>query len=179
MHAHRVRHILDEAGLSEVGIFASGNLDEYRLADLKAKAAPIDGFGIGTRMNTSSDAPYLDCAYKLQMYDGRPKRKTSEGKATLPGAKQVYRTINNGIMEHDLIATADEHQQGKTLLKPMMHDGKTLAPLPELEDIRNHAAEELAQLPDYLRALKPEQTYPVHLSERLQKLVHELDAGTA
>ena len=74
-----------------VTIFASGNLDEYRLRELVRQQAPIDGFGVGTRMNTSADAPYLDCAYKLQEYEGRPRRKRSEGKATWPGRKQVFR----------------------------------------------------------------------------------------
>ena len=90
-HARRVRAILDDGGLRAITIFASGNLDEYALRELVAQGAPIDGFGVGTRMNTSADAPYLDCAYKLQEYDGRPRRKRSEGKATWPGRKQVYR----------------------------------------------------------------------------------------
>lgn len=83
-----VRAILDDAGVQSIGIFASGNLDEYRVRDLVAAGAPIDGFGVGTRMNTSADAPYLDCAYKQTEYAGLPRRKRSEGKATWPGRKQ-------------------------------------------------------------------------------------------
>lgn len=80
--------------MHEVRIFASSNLDEYRLHELLAAGAPIDGFGVGTRINTSADSPYLDCAYKLQEYAGRARRKRSEGKATWPGRKQVYRRVD-------------------------------------------------------------------------------------
>ncbi len=86
-HARRVRAILDAGGLGRVTLFASGSVDEYLIRDLLAQGAPIDGFGVGTRLDTSSDAPALDCAYKLQEYAGRPCRKRSEGKATWPGRK--------------------------------------------------------------------------------------------
>ncbi|MCG6861595.1 MAG: nicotinate phosphoribosyltransferase, partial [Chromatiaceae bacterium] len=91
-HARQVRAILDRAGLSSIGIFCSGGLDEHDLVRLRAQGAPIDGFGIGTRLDTSADAPYLDCAYKLQEYAGLARRKRSEGKASWPGRKQVFRT---------------------------------------------------------------------------------------
>src|SRR3970282_1306077 len=87
----RVRQILDDGGLPDVTIFASGNLDELKLHELISAGAPIDGFGLGRPLDVSADAPYLDCAYKLQEYAGRPRRKRSEGKATWPGRKQVYR----------------------------------------------------------------------------------------
>jgi nicotinate phosphoribosyltransferase len=91
-HARRVRRIFDAGGLQEVKIFVSGGIDEFALRDLLAsKQAPIDGFGIGSGMDTSYDVPTLDCAYKLQEYAGRARRKRSEGKATWPGRKQVYR----------------------------------------------------------------------------------------
>lgn len=89
--ARGVRQKLDEAGLEHIRIFASGNLDEHRAAEFITQAVPIDGFGIGTRLTVSDDAPFLECVYKLQEYDGKPRRKRSEGKATLPGAKQVFR----------------------------------------------------------------------------------------
>ena len=92
-HARKVRHILDRGGLTATQILASGNLDEERIQTLVTGQAPIDSFAIGTAMTTSADAPYLDCAYKLQEYAGRPCRKRSEGKATWPGRKQVYRRI--------------------------------------------------------------------------------------
>jgi nicotinate phosphoribosyltransferase len=96
-HARRVRRILDDGGLAEARIFASGNLDEHRLQELILGGAPVDGFGVGTRILTSADAPYLDCAYKLEEYAGKPRRKRSEGKATWPGRKQVYRQFDDDI----------------------------------------------------------------------------------
>src|SRR5690606_10075766 len=87
-HAAKVRQILDAGGLGEVTIFASGGLDEDKLLALERSKAPIDGYGIGTSLVTSFDAPALDCAYKLQEYAGVARRKQSEGKATWPGRKQ-------------------------------------------------------------------------------------------
>ena len=86
-----VRRILDDGGLAEVTIFASGGLDEDPVAEIVRAGAPIDGFGIGTSLTTSSDVPALDCAYKLQEYAGLARRKRSAGKATWPGRKQVWR----------------------------------------------------------------------------------------
>src|SRR5512140_3526780 len=103
-HARAVRAILDRGGLSEVTIFSSGNLDELKVRQLLASGAPIDGFGIGTSLDTSSDAPFFDCAYKLQEYAGAPRRKHSEGKATWPGRKQVYRHFaEDGMFERDSV----------------------------------------------------------------------------
>ena len=92
-HARRVRAILDAAGLTEITIFASGNLDEYRLRDLVTQGAPIDGFGVGTRMNTSADAPYLDCAYKLQEYDGTAASQALRGQGDLAGPQAGLSTL--------------------------------------------------------------------------------------
>jgi len=93
-HAFKVRRILDKGGLAHATIFASGSLDEYVLERLARKQAPIDGFGIGTHLDTSADAPYLDCAYKLVEYAGKARRKRSEGKVLWPGRKQVYRSYD-------------------------------------------------------------------------------------
>src|SRR5678815_1298996 len=104
IHSRKVRRILDDAGLKDIGIFCSGNLDEYRLRDLVQDGAPINGFGVGTRLDTSEDAPSLECVYKLVEYDGQPRRKRSEGKATWPGRKQVFRQYgSSGQMEGDTI----------------------------------------------------------------------------
>ena len=117
-HARQVRRILDRNGLQEVIIFASGDLDEYRLRALIASEAPIDGFGIGTRLDISVDAPSLDCVYKLQEYAGKPRRKRSEGKATWPGRKQVYRRINSdGIFVADCLGLESESEPGTPLLR--------------------------------------------------------------
>ncbi|MGB5079866.1 MAG: nicotinate phosphoribosyltransferase, partial [Burkholderiales bacterium] len=106
-----VRRILDEGGLSQATIFASGNLDEYRLRDLLASGSPIDGFGVGTSLVTSSDAPFLDAVYKLQEYAGVPRRKRSTGKATWPGRKQVYRHFDaRGRFDHDVVSVEGDGQ---------------------------------------------------------------------
>ena len=175
-HARRVRAILDAGGLPGVSIFASGNLDEYRLRELIASAAPIDGFGVGTRINTSADQPYLDCAYKLQEYAGQPRRKRSVGKATWPGRKQVYRQFDrDGHFAGDMIATVDEPQAGKKLLQTVMRDGRRLEPSPPLASVRDYAASQLASLPPVLRSLDPAPAYPVGISAALRELTRQLD----
>ncbi|MDD5249846.1 MAG: nicotinate phosphoribosyltransferase [Rhodocyclaceae bacterium] len=175
-HARRVRAILDGGGLGSVDIFASGNLDEFRLRDLVAAGAPIDGFGVGTRMNTSADQPYLDCAYKLQEYAGRPRRKRSEGKATWPGRKQVYRSVDAAArFVADLLTTADDAQPGEALLQPMMRAGRRLAPSPQLTQVRDYAAAQLARLPPALRSLDAAPAYPIAVSARLRELAQAVD----
>ena len=176
-HARKVRHILDQAGLTRISIFASGNLDEYRLAEFIAAGAPIDGFGVGTRMNTSADRPYLDCAYKLQEYAGVARRKRSEGKATWPGRKQVYRSYGDtGLMRGDVLTTLDEVQPGKPLLQPVMQQGKRLAASPLLAVVREYARAELATLAAPLRAMtQAPSAYPVTVAQPLRLLAAEVD----
>ena len=176
-HAKAVRRILDAGGLREVQIFASGGLDEEALQALLAAGAPIDGFGVGTRLGVSADAPYLDCAYKLQEYAGRPSLKRSEGKATLPGRKQVYRTSGaGGRMARDTLTLEEDPQEGEALLVPVMRGGRRLdAPVP-LDAIRARVRRELARLPDGLRRLSREPQdapYPVHISPALNALAHQ------
>jgi nicotinate phosphoribosyltransferase len=176
-HARRVRAILDAGGLADVTIFASGNLDEFRLRDLEKEGAPIDGFGVGTRMNTSADAPYLDCAYKLQEYEGRPRRKRSEGKATWPGRKQVFRrTTPDGCFDFDVLTIDGDAVDGRALLEPVVRAGRRVAPLPTLEAAREHCARELAALPDALRSLDEAAPYGVEVSPALRALVGAADA---
>jgi nicotinate phosphoribosyltransferase len=159
-----------------VRIFASGNLDEYGLRELLASGAPIDGFGVGTRMNTSADRPYLDCAYKLQEYAGEPRRKRSEGKVTWPGRKQVWRHHDDqGRIAGDLLTTAEDPGQGEALLRPVMRGGRRLAPSPALAAVRTHASAQLAALPEALRALDPAPPYPVAVSEPLRALAEAVD----
>src|SRR2546422_10709502 len=146
-HARRVRRILNDGGLPDVRIVASGNLDEYAVQELMAVNAPIDSFAVGTHMTTSSDAPYLDCVYKLQEYAGRASRKTSEGKATWPGRKQVYRHVGaDGRMAYDVLTLADDPQDGTALIQPIMREGRRLAPAPALADVRARVADELVRL---------------------------------
>lgn len=176
-HARQVRAILDQGGLPEVTIFASGNLDEYKLAELISAGAPIDGFGVGTRMNTSADRPYLDCAYKLQEYAGVARRKRSEGKATWPGRKQVYRSHgSDGRLAGDVLSTVDAVEPGQALLVPVMQQGWRCAAAPTLDAVREHTRAELARLPEPLRALhvaaKP---YPVTVAAALRQLADAVD----
>jgi len=179
-HARRVRAILDHGGLSDTRIFVSGNLDEYAIRDLLAAGAPIDGFGIGTRMVTASDAPYLDCAYKLQEYAGRPKRKTSEGKATWPGRKQVFRYLREGRMHRDTVTLEGETVHGaEPLLRQVMQAGQVVLPSPTLTEVRACAQTRLARLPARLRELDRVPAYPVHISRRLRALAARLDQGSA
>jgi len=175
-HARHVREILDAAGLADTTIFASGNIDEYSLEKLILERAPIDGFGIGTHLDTSEDAPYLDCAYKLQQYAGIPRRKRSEGKATWPGVKQVYRRFDaDGLLAGDTITLVDAPCTGRPLLKAIMLGGELVETLPTLERIRLYAEDQLNRLPENLRVLKNAQPYPVRISAELCALTESMD----
>ncbi|MGG1943407.1 nicotinate phosphoribosyltransferase [Trinickia sp. NRRL B-1857] len=177
-HARRVRRILDDGGLTGVTIFASGNLDDYRLRQLIAEQAPIDGFGVGTRMNTSADAPYLDCAYKLVEYAGEPRRKRSEGKATWPARKAVYRLWGpNGVMAGDWITLARERRDGEPLLEPVMRGGVRCEQPVTLSCAREHARRQLRALPGAQRSLDVDEPYPVAISDGLRELARRLDEG--
>jgi nicotinate phosphoribosyltransferase len=175
-HARQVRQILDEGGLRHVTIFASGDLDEHVLRDMFASGAPIDGLGIGTRMDTSSDVPYLDCAYKLEEYAGKARRKRSEGKQTWPGRKQVYRSYDaNGRIAADMVTLETDVQPGEPLIMPMMRGGKRLEPAATLADIRSHAAANLVRLPEPLRQLQEPYEYRVEISGALRELAQQVD----
>jgi len=178
--SRKVRAILDGGGLSDVTIFASGGLDEYAIQSLIAAGAPIDGFGVGTSLTTSSDQPALDCAYKLQEYAGLPRRKHSPGKATWPGRKQVFRQHDaSGRMREDILTTADDRQEGEPLLITVMEGGRRLGAAPSLADIRTRTRRELASLPEPLRALQVEPVYPVWVSDKLVGLAEETDRRLA
>ena len=176
-HACRVRQILDAGGLGDVQIVASGNLDEYELHRLvQQKCAPIDSFGVGTRVLTSADVPYLDCVYKLQEYAGQPRFKRSEGKATWPGRKQVYRSLDvRGRMAGDAVTLEGDIRPGEPLLEAVMQNGHRLAGPSSLSEIRTRIATQLAQLPEELLSLETsERPYGVLISEPLQKLTKGL-----
>lgn len=179
-HARKVRKILDDGGLKNVIILVSGGINEDVLLQMKAENAPIDGFGIGVNLDSSIDAPSLDCAYKLQEYAGIPRRKRSEGKATWPGRKQVWRTYDReGRMVGDVLSVETDKQTGEPLIVPVMRGGKRLAPAPTLDDIRARAARDLARLPERLRQLEQGVTYPVKVADALVKLAEEADRHTA
>ncbi len=174
-HARAVRAILDAAGCQTIRIFASGGLDEHSLLSLCRGGAPIDGFGVGTSLTTSSDAPALDCAYKLQEYAGRPRRKRSEGKATWPGRKQVYRHYDaDGGIASDIVALVEEPVDGEALLRPAMRNGQRVDGLPSLAEARATATASLARLPRALRRLEWGHV-PVEISQGILDLVAEMD----
>ncbi len=177
-HARAVRAMLDQAGLQQLTIFASGNLDEIRVARLLADGAPIDGFGVGTSLDTSSDAPLLDAIYKLQSYAGIARRKRSEGKATWPGIKQVCRSRDDaGLLAGDRVQLAGEPCAGELLLEPVMRAGRRCADAPTLEQSRRHCAAQLDALPPRLRRLEPaDPPYQVEISAALRALADEVDA---
>jgi nicotinate phosphoribosyltransferase len=172
-----VRRTLDEARLDGVTIFASGNLDEHELARLVAAGAPIDGFGVGSRLAVSADAPYLDAVYKLVAVEGRPVLKLSTGKATLPGSKQVWRRRDGGLLAGDVVALRDEEppKGAKPLLEPLASGGERLV-REGLAEARERAAAQRAELPDEHRALAAA-PYPVEVSARLAALRDELERG--
>jgi nicotinate phosphoribosyltransferase len=144
------------------------------------EGAPIDGFGVGTSLTTSSDVPALDCAYKLQEYAGLARRKRSAGKATWPGRKQVWRRYDAaGRMIGDMLSLDGESQPGEPLIKLVMQKGRRVAPSPSLAAIRTLAASELARLPEPLRRLVPGASYPVAVSDALVMLAQDVDRRLA
>ena len=167
------RKILSDAGLQDVRVLASGGLDEFDIDALLSAGAPIDGFGVGTKLGVSADAPWMDWAYKLAEYDGAPVLKLSEGKASLAGRKQVYRqTDGDGMYASDLLALADEQlaeQDGAPLLADVMRGGQRTSPAPTLEELRERFGENFALLPERYKALRGADFYPVHHSWALEE----------
>jgi nicotinate phosphoribosyltransferase len=177
--ARKVRAILDDGGLKDVIIVASGGINEDVLKNMMVKQAPIDGFGIGVNLAASIDAPAFDCAYKLQEYAGTPKRKLSEGKTTWPGRKQVWRHYGTDRrMKGDVLSIESDRQVGEPLIIPVMRGGKRLAPAETLATIRERATRDLARLPERLRRLEQGEPYPVKVSDALNTLAAEADRAT-
>ncbi len=175
----QVRAVLDQGGAGDVRIFASGGLNEYELERILTADAPIDGFGIGTDLDVSTDAPSLDCAYKLQEYDGRARRKRSTGKATWPGRKQIFRRCrSDGRLDGDVVGLESESTHGEPIMIPVMREGRRTGPAESLDVIRERAATSLAALPEPLRSLCERAEYPVEISAAVRQLAAEIDART-
>jgi len=175
-----VRAILDEAGFPGIRILASGGLDEHSVARLVAVEAPIDGFGVGTRLVTGGDDPSLDAIYKLVQDQRGPQMKTSTGKATLPGVKQAYRVEESGLLRADTLALADETVlPGWPLLHRVMADGRRLDPPEPPAAARERCRAGLASLPEPLRSLEAVAAAPVGISAGLARLARDLAAGRA
>jgi nicotinate phosphoribosyltransferase len=168
--AKQVRVMLDDAGLSGVEILASGDLDEDRIAELLAADAPIDAFGVGTRLGTSHDHPSLGAVYKLVEDARGPRMKLSEDKVTFPGRKQLYR-----FADHDVLALAtEEGPGGRPLLEPQMVGGRRLGPGPSLAESSERRRAAVAAMPGRLRELRPVTPYEVRVSDDLAGLVARL-----
>lgn len=177
----KVRKLLNEKELNYVKIFASGDLDEFKIELLLRKGAEIDAFGVGTKMGTSEDKPYVDVIYKLceimdENGDFSPMMKLSEKKVTLPGRKQVYRFKDEkGIFEKDVIALETEKAEGEPLLAKVVEKGEIAYDFPSLKEIRATAAKSLALLPEKYKKVTSAFEYPVEISPELEKLIAKLE----
>lgn len=173
------RRILDEAGFNSTKIFVSSGLDEYVIEDYLNRGAQIDVFGVGSSLVTSDDAPKTDMVYKLveSEENGRlvPRMKIAEGeKATLPGAKQVYRVEENGKYVKDIIGLCDENLEGEGRLVQIFKDGRLTYRLPKLDEIREKARRELEKLPEEYKRIRSPEAYPVQVSEKIMDLGRQL-----
>ncbi|MBO3832947.1 MAG: nicotinate phosphoribosyltransferase [Candidatus Brockarchaeota archaeon] len=173
------RRILDEAGFNSTKIFVSSGLDEYVIEDYLNNGAQIDVFGVGSSLVTSDDAPKTDMVYKLveSEENGRlvPRMKIAEGeKATLPGAKQVYRVERNGKYVRDVVGLCDEDLEGERRLVQVFKDGRLVYRLPKLDEIREKARMELEKLPEEYRRIRSPKAYPVEVSGRILDLGRQL-----
>jgi nicotinate phosphoribosyltransferase len=176
--SRQVRAILDQAGLPDARIMASGDLDEYRIRDLVIAGAPIDAFGVGTQLATSADAPALSAIYKMVELDisgiKRFTAKYSAGKISLPGAKQIFRED-----ARDVVARSGECGKGEALLRPVILAGRLVEPLPTVEQARRRAADSLAKLPPALRQLEVTEPWPVLYSRELRALIEQTRLNVA
>jgi nicotinate phosphoribosyltransferase len=173
----KTRAILDQGGLDSVGLFASGGLDEYKVAEIIGRGAPFTGFGVGTAMGVSDDVPSLDIAYKLCAYGGHGRLKLSPGKPVLPGRKQVHRFEVDGKAVRDVIARETEDLPGRPLLVAVMRDGKRLpGDATDLAAAGARARDEIARLPESVRAITPaDPPYPVAVSAVLTAYHEEIE----
>jgi nicotinate phosphoribosyltransferase len=165
--------------LDYVKIFASGDLDECEIDRLVKHRAKIDAFGVGTRMSTSYDRPYVDVVYKLSgKVEGGvfvPAMKLSKGKLTLPGKKQIFRQRDKiGKYARDIIGLENQEVDGERLLTKVMENGRIAYDLPKLDEIRNVALRNLAELPERYKKLRAAPKYPVMLSPRLEEITEKL-----
>jgi nicotinate phosphoribosyltransferase len=177
--AKQVRAILDEAGMRQTKILASGDLNEYKIAEMLAAGAPIDLFGVGTDLSTSRDAPALGGVYKLVEIEidarARPKMKLSRDKATYPFRKQVWRkqtadgTFTGDIIAADYEGAGDARRNGEPLLRAVMRDGELTEPLPSLRESQEHARRQLVCLPAQFKALANAERYSVRYSQELEQ----------
>jgi nicotinate phosphoribosyltransferase len=168
------RALLNRDGFGGVRILASGALDEYSIDELLRVRAPIDGFGVGTKVGVSEDAPWADSVYKIVAYDGRPAMKLSDDKETMPGSKQVYRYYSrSGQPLRDIMATASEPRPSpgaRPVLTEVMKNGEITVDLPDLGELRSRFGAEFAQLDRRYKRLHNPDAYEVTVSDDLSSL---------
>ena len=172
-----VRKILDDAGLQDVKIMATSDLNEYKILEFAAARAPIDAFGVGTDLATSTDSPNLGVVYKLVELDGRFTAKFSEDKHTLPGGKQVFRFDGHDVIgcSWECLGCGADEPQARALLRPVILHGRLIEPLPDLKTTRQHAAESIKRLPIVIRSLfDTDQHYRVEHSPALMNLYEKM-----
>jgi nicotinate phosphoribosyltransferase len=169
-----VKSILEREGFNDTLIFASGGFDEYKIFRAIEEGAPIDVFGVGTKMGVSADAPYTDIAYKLVCYDDRPVLKLSTGKKTLVGKKQVFRIKEKEKFKKDIIGLYSEKISGEHLLVPVMKDGKRIGNPQPLTEIRDRFQTEFMGLDDVYKKLEKPKLFLVELGPQLQKLQEQV-----
>jgi len=172
-----VRKILDEAGLEDVKIMATSDLNEYKILEFAAARAPIDAFGVGTDLATSTDSPNLGVVYKLVELDGRVTAKFSEDKHTFPGAKQVFRFDGHDVIacSWECLGCGHDEPQARALLRPVILRGKVIEPLPDVSAARRNAAESIKRLPTAIRSLfDTDQHYRVEHSPALTNLYEKV-----
>ncbi len=174
--ARQVRRILDEAGLQHAKIFATNDLDEYRVAEFVKAGAPLDAFGVGTQLAVSADAPALSAVYKMvELKRGGEvfyTAKYSSDKITLPGAKQVYRCAERDVVAH--YSECPDKYMGEPLVRPIISQGELIETLPSLADIQKRSLAMIAALPERLRELGRAEPYAVEMSPHLLEMAQNL-----
>ena len=176
-HANKVRKILDQNGCEDVIIVASSDLNEYKIKEIIDKNIPIDAFGIGTELATSRDDPTIAAVYKLTVYKGKPRIKTSEDKLTFPGKKQIYRIIDKKEkFKEDVLMLDDESPppNSESLLIPVLNKGKMVTKLPELYDIQQFYLNNIKKLPEDYKVLEENHIFKLRISQKLEELTNSL-----
>ena len=174
--SRQVRHVLNDHGLDYVRILVSGGLDEYELESLIDSEAPVDLFGVGTKAGVSADAPWCDMVYKVAYFNDRPVMKLSEGKMSLPGAKQIFRRSDDGWLSGDIIGLEEESGPvgSEALLREVMASGDRLGNTPPLGELRERFRQEFARLENRYKNLRRPPQFPVSVSSRLQRMTAEV-----
>ncbi len=183
----KVIKILEENEISDVQIFISGGINEYKIKEILEQVKGIGGFGVGTEITTSADQPYLDCAYKLVEYDGEAKMKLSEGKQNLPGRKKVVRIYKNGKFLKDIVSLPEEiikterDEKSENLMKNVFRDGNISEEYSIIKDkpkyiriCRERFLSDFEKLPEELKDISYPESNPVFISSGIQKKMLEL-----